>query len=270
MIQTINGDPARPLGLAAYPKQPTRCVGVAFDAGVNYFFFYGPSGTSVIDGVAGLVDRHRGDLLIGCGSGSRRPEGLERILRRFERAVGTDVIDVFFAEYLNTGDDLASVFGEDGVIATLACWRDAGRIRYVGATTHDVSVARSCVTDKRIDVLMLRYNMAHRRLASAVFPHARQASQTVVAFTATRWSTLLRGHPEWTLTPPTALECYRYCLADPAVDVVLTGATTIPQLRANLPALQTRALGARERRRWEAYGDLVYGTGTGKFETAWP
>jgi hypothetical protein len=117
---------------------------------------------------------------------------------------------------------------------------------------------------------MLRYNMAHRRLASAVFPHARQASQTVVAFTATRWSTLLRGHPEWTLTPPTALECYRYCLADPAVDVVLTGATTIPQLRANLPALQARALGARERRRWEAYGDLVYGTGTGKFETAWP
>ena len=51
MLTTINGSPAQPLGLAAYPGQSQRCVKTAFDAGVNFFFFYGPSHTSVIHGL---------------------------------------------------------------------------------------------------------------------------------------------------------------------------------------------------------------------------
>jgi hypothetical protein len=29
-------------------------------------------------------------------------------------------------------------------------------------------------------------------------------------------------------------------------------------------------LSSRERRRWETYGDLVHGTGQGRFDTDWP
>ncbi|MEE2637286.1 MAG: aldo/keto reductase [Acidobacteriota bacterium] len=270
MLRTIDGEPARPLGLAAHPGQTSRCVYAAFDSGVNYFFFYGPSGRSVIDGLNGLVKEHRPEVLIGCGSGARRADGLERVRHRLSRAVGADVLDVFFAEYLNPADDRSTLFGNRGVIATLAEWRRRGLIRYVGATTHDTAIASACLADPRIDVVMLRYNMAHRRLGRTVFPEAQRARRSVIAFTATRWGTLLRGRPEWGAAPPTALDCYRYCLAEPAVELVLSAASTVAQLTANLPALKAKKIGTKERRNWERYGDLVYGSGKGRFDIQWP
>ena len=258
MIATSNGTSARPLGLAAYPGQSERCVKTAFDAGVNLFFFYGPSHTSVIHGLRRLTQRSRDDVIIACGSGSRRTSGLDRVRRQFARELGTSVIDLFFAEYLNPSDDLGVVFGEDGPIETLYRWRDDGAIRYVGATTHDASLAARCIEDGRIDVLMLRCNMAHRRLADAVFPSATAADVSVVAFTATRWRTLLAGHPDWPGSPPSALDCYRYCLSRPTVKVVLSAPTTLEQLRENLPLLNARTLNTDERTRWEAYGDLIH------------
>ena len=270
MITTINGASARPLGLAAYPDQAERCVRTAFNDGVNFFFFYGSSHTSVIRGIRPLASGSRAEVIIACGSGSRRAAGLERTRREFVKQLGTPVIDLFIAEYLNPSDDLSVIFGEGGAIDTLCRWRDQGAVRYLGASTHNAGLAAQCIEDGRIDVLMLRCNMAHRRLCAAVFPSARRAKIPVVAFTATRWGTLLEGHLHWSEAPPTALDCYRYCLAQPAVEVVLSAATTVEQLRESLPLLSTPRLADRERRRWENYGDLVYGTGVGTFETTWP
>ena len=270
MITAISGATARPLGLAGYPKQSPRSVAAAFDAGVNYYFFYGPSHISVIDGLRRLVKRQRDEVIIGCGGGSRQARGLERVRRRVARDLGTPIIDVFFMEYLNPSDDFAAVFGAGGPVEALCGWRDDGHIRFVGISTHDASVAKRCIEDGRVDVLMLRCNMAHRRLASAVFPEAQAAGVSVTAFTATRWGTLLRGHPDWPHAPPSALDCYRYCASQPAVEVVLSGARTLKELRENVGLLTLTGLDPEERARWEAYGDLVYGTDGGKFETAWP
>ena len=270
MITTTNGAAARPLGLAAYPGQSERCVEAAFSGGVNFFFFYGPSHTSVIHGLRPVIQHARDDVIIAGGSGSRRAGGLERVRRTFERELGATGLDLFFAEYLNPSDDLSVVFGKGGPIETLCRWRNDGVVRHVGASTHDASLAVRCIEDGRIEVLMLRCNMAHRRVCSAVFPRAQRAGVSVVAFTATRWGTLLEGHPDWSEVPPTALDCYRYCLSQSAVEVVLSAATTVAQLRVNLPLLTAPPLEDDDRRRWETYGDLVHGTGTGTFETAWP
>ena len=269
-LTTISGRSVSTLGLAGYPGQSERCVKAAFDGGINYYFFYGPGHASIIRGLRRLVTRSRDHVVVATGSGSRRPDGLERVRRRYAAELGTPVIDVFFAEYLNPSDDLSVVFGDRGPIATIERWRDTGLVRYLGVTTHDADLAHRCIDDARVDVLMLRCNMAHRRLATTVFPEARRAGLPLVAFTATRWRTLLKGHPDWDDTPPSALDCYRYCLAQPGVSVVLTAATTTPELRENLPLLRAPTLRSRERRRWEAYGDLVYDIGKGTFDTAWP
>jgi hypothetical protein len=39
-IETLNGRPASILGLAGSQGMDTSCVAIAFEAGVNYFFFY--------------------------------------------------------------------------------------------------------------------------------------------------------------------------------------------------------------------------------------
>src|SRR5260370_9320011 len=63
-----------------------------------------------------------------------------------------------------------------------------------------------------------------------VFPVAAKARTPIVAFTATRWGTLLEPYATWPGPPPTAPDCYRYCLAQPSVRVVLTAPRSLTEL----------------------------------------
>ena len=270
MITTRAGTPVRPLGLAAYPGQPPASVRAAFDAGINLFFFYGPSHLKAFADLPLLLGEVGSQVVVATGSGSRSATGLERSRRSLTKRLGVDVVDLFFAEYINPSDDDDRIFGPAGVLDTLRRWRDDGRIRYVGASTHDGEVGRALVADGRVDVLMLRYNMAHRRVGNVVFPSAVRLGVSVVAFAATRRGTLLAGHPEWTGPVPCAAECYRYCLREPAVRVVLTAPTSTGEPRDNLVALDEANVSTESVARWNAYGDLVHGRGKGCFDTQWP
>jgi aryl-alcohol dehydrogenase-like predicted oxidoreductase len=119
---------------------------------------------------------------------------------------------------------------------------------------------------------MHRFNMAHRKAADEVFPAAVAAQTPVVAFTATRWATLLEPRPAWSGPLPTAADCYRYCLAQPAVQLVLTAPRSLDELNANLSVLQSPAMDNREREQWERFGDVVYARKreADPFESRWP
>jgi aryl-alcohol dehydrogenase-like predicted oxidoreductase len=122
----------------------------------------------------------------------------------------------------------------------------------------------------RVDVLMHRFNMAHRKAAREVFPAAAKARTPIVAFTATRWGTLLKPYADWPGRPPTASDCYRYCLVEPPVHLVLTAPRSLAELKQNLDVLESPPMSKQERSHWQRFGDLVYGAGKGAFETSWP
>jgi aryl-alcohol dehydrogenase-like predicted oxidoreductase len=269
-LTTLDGTSASRLGLAAGPRQDSQCVPRAFAGGINYFFFYGPSNTPFIAELAGLVRRQRQQIIVATGSGSRRPEGLRTVRRKLSNLLEIETIDVFFIEYVHPGDKPSLMFGKNGVLDELRQWKENGWIRFVGATTHDRALARRLAADPRVDVLMHRFNMAHRKAAREVFPAATQARTPVVAFTATRWGTLLEPRADWPGPPPTAPDCYRYCLVQPAVQLVLTAPRSLAELEQNLDVLRTPRLRKHEIAKWERFGDLVYGARKGTFETSWP
>jgi len=269
-LTTLDGTPASCLGLAAGPKQDPRCVRRAFAGGINYFFFYGPGNTSFIEELAALVPRKREQIIVATGSGSRRVAGLRAGRRKLTALLGIGVIDVFFIEYVHPGDDSDVMFGKNGVLDELRLWKERGWVRFVGATAHDRSLARRLAADPRVDVLMHRFNMAHRKAAREVFPVAVKARTPIVAFTATRWGTLLKPYAAWPGSPPTASDCYRYCLAQPSVKVVLTVPRSLAELERNLDVLESPRMSKQECSQWQRFGDLVYGAGKGAFETSWP
>jgi aryl-alcohol dehydrogenase-like predicted oxidoreductase len=183
------------------------------------------------------------------------------------------MIDIFFAEYVNSGDREQAIFGPGGVLDELQQWKKDGSIRYVGASAHDRALARRLAADDRVDVLMHRFNMAHRKAATDVFPAAIENHTPVVAFTATRWSTLLTPPGDWPSAAPTAADCYRFCLAQPAVEIVLTAPKSVDELTANLEVVTSTAMDGKSRQRWEKYGDFVYNHGRGgnhDYESRWP
>ncbi|HDT12909.1 MAG TPA: aldo/keto reductase, partial [Candidatus Aminicenantes bacterium] len=61
--------------------------------------------------------------------------------------------------------------------------------------------------------------------------------------------------------PPTAADCYRFVLSHPAVDVCMSGARTVEQMRENLAALEGGPMTGEELERMRRIGDHVHGGG---------
>ena len=269
-LTTGAGVPISLLGLGAREDRFAEGVAVAAARGVNFFFIYHLSSGKWAAALRELAARDRARIAIATGSGSRTPEGLRRELAAYLQALGTDHLDVFFAEYVHPDEDPDCIHGDDGTLAELARWKDEGTICYVGATAHDRAVSRRLAEDPRVDVLMQRYNMAHRKASEEVFPACRRNDVAVIVFTATRWGSLLAGHPQWPGEAPGALDCYQFCAAHPAIDAVLAAPANAAELEEavalpNEPPMPKAAI-----ERWQRYGDLVYGDGTDGFEIDWP
>ena len=60
--------------------------------------------------------------------------------------------------------------------------RNRGYARSVGVSTHDRKLAATISADPRLDVLMLRYNVAHRGAEDDVFPHLKSSRPGIVVF----------------------------------------------------------------------------------------
>jgi aryl-alcohol dehydrogenase-like predicted oxidoreductase len=268
-VTTITGEFASRLGLAAHPEQDPRCVARAAEGWINYFFFYGPEPGEFGKSLVPLLQKRREELIVASGSGSRKRPTLLTNRRKILSGLGIETLDIFFAEYINPSDDLDAIFAAGGVLDELSRWKSEGAIRYVGATAHDRSLSRQLAADPRVDVLMQRFNMAHRKAATEVFPDAIRSETPIIAFTATRWRTLFEAPSGWNEPCPSAVDCNGYCLAQPAVQVVLTSPQTAEQLDENLAVLNSPPLTDRERTHWERFGDRVYGRGAGAFDTKW-
>jgi aryl-alcohol dehydrogenase-like predicted oxidoreductase len=265
-IETLNGRPASILGLAGSQGMDTSCAAIAFEAGVNYFFFYDLSHENLLNGLKPIVATHREQVLMATGSEERERCRLRQYLEQVRQYLDVDVVDVFFAEYVTTNEDIAQIWA---VLDELWAWKERGLIRYVGVTTHNRAIPLDLIKSDRIEVLMHRYNMAHRKAEEQVFPTAQQVGIPVVGFTCTRWGQLLQGHPDWLFEIPTAADCYRYALHQKAVHLALTAPQTPAQLEENLSVLHAPELTPEAVAQWQYYGALVYGDGQDAFETRW-
>ena len=272
-ITTQHGTPANRLGLAAQPHQGPSCVGMAVEAGINYFFFYGPSQKDFAAALTPLIRERAHEIIVASGSGARTQRGLQAARRNILSLLGTELIDVFFAEYIHPGVDPELVFGSGGVLDELQRWKANGWIRYAGASAHDRRLALALAQDSRVDVLMHRYNMAHRKAEVEVFPAAIESGTPIVAFTATRWRTLLKSHAAWSGDPPTAVDCYRFCLAEQAVQLVLSAPNSVAELNDNLAVLTLPPMDKETCHQWARFGDILYSQGRSErdeFESRWP
>jgi aryl-alcohol dehydrogenase-like predicted oxidoreductase len=269
-ITILNGSAASCLGLAARPDQDPRCVAHAFEHGINFFFTFGPGNKPFIQALRRLLRTKRDQIIVATGSGGRKMSTLITGRRMLCKLLGVDVLDVFLAEYIMPWESHRPIFGRGGVLDHMQQCKAEGAVRFVGASVHDRPLARKLAEDRRIDLLMHRFNIAHRKAIREVFPTARRRKTPVLAFTATRWGTLLRQSPNSKLNPPTAADCYRYCLAHRPVALVLTAPRTVQELNQNLTVLDAPPMARRERLRWERFGDAVYGKAADPYETRWP
>lgn len=209
-LKILSGNKSSRLGFASQYLKDVDCVQAAFTAGINYFFSYNLLSDQLLGGLKPLLTTHRDAILVATRSESREPNTLQHYLAQVRRSLGRNIIDAFFSEYLSPQDSAKEV---ETILTVLQRWKTEGWIRYVGASTHNGEIALELIEHGGWDVLMLCYNMAHRKAESQVLPATQSAGLPVIAFTCTRWSSLLKGHPQWHEPTPTAADCYRYALS---------------------------------------------------------
>jgi aryl-alcohol dehydrogenase-like predicted oxidoreductase len=111
-----------------------------------------------------------------------------------------------------------------------------------------------------LDVLMLRYNAAHRGAEHDVFPYLKNHNPGVINYTATRWTELTRRPRNWpnNAKVPDAGMAYRFVLTNPHVHVCLTAPRNERELRENIAAVEKGPLDEEEMSFMKKFGDAVY------------
>ncbi len=92
-----------------------------------------------------------------------RTREIDKILPAFElqlEELGTDYVDVGMMHYVDSEEDFHKVF-DGGIIDIARRLKEEGRIRHIGMSSHNPTVARMAVETGLIEVLMFSINSAY-------------------------------------------------------------------------------------------------------------
>lgn len=244
------------LGLSASYRPGKDTVLRAAGWGVNTFFFYGFD-SHMTGALRELLKRGRERYVVVTGAYNFIwwRQDFRRTLEKRLRQLGTDYLDAFLFLGVMKPEQFPA-----GLCEKLQSLREDGRVKAVGISVHDRKFAGRLAAEGALDVLMVRYNAAHRGAERDVFPYVDEPGTGVISYTATRWRALLRRPKGWPRDGrvPDAGLCYRFALSHPAVDVCLTAPSDVRQLEANLKALEKGPLDEDEMRFLREFGDAVY------------
>ena len=227
------------LGLAARGNTHLQPEDVAYavERGVNYLNSCGYD-----DGIAralrgGLIDRRK--VVVAAQLGGRTARSMRKSLDRYVGLIGGDSVDVVTLYYVEEESEWKEIVQPGGALEALEEARGKGQIRLIGLTSHQRKLAARWAESGKLDLLMIRYNAAHRGAEEDVFPVTERLRIPIVAYTAQRWGALKKrtpGDPEG-FKPPHAREWYRWALAHPAASVVLMAPANRQELEENLQLL---------------------------------
>jgi predicted aldo/keto reductase-like oxidoreductase len=246
------------LGIASGYGAPAEAIEEAFERGANYFTWgtvlkgYRPEMRKALVNIVAKGQRDR--LVLAAFSYAHNNFLTERLLRRGLKSAGLGHADILILGYFSKRPPRRLV---DGALRL----KEKGLVRFLGLSSHNRRLVGELAADGEFDVIHFRYNAAHRGAEQDIFPYiGKERRPGMVAFTATRWGKLLdpKKMPPRE-NPPTAGDCYRFVFSQPAVDVCMSGAKTLEEMRGNLAALDAGPMSADELERMRRLGDHVYG-----------
>jgi aryl-alcohol dehydrogenase-like predicted oxidoreductase len=244
------------LGLASGYGADEACVRLAFEHGVNYIYWGTFRRSSFADGLRGLRSQ-RDRFVLVIQSYTR----VARLLSwSLERALGT--LKMEYADVLLLGMWNRQV--TPAILEDARRLRERGLVRHLAISTHKRVLAPELAKGGDVDVLHVRYNALHPGAERDIFPHMaeRAVRPGLVSFTATSWGQLLtQRHLPAGERVPTAGDCYRFVLTNPAVDVCLTGPKNVEHLRDALEAWERGPMSDEEISWMRRVGKAKYGSG---------
>jgi predicted aldo/keto reductase-like oxidoreductase len=260
LLQLHSSIPVCRLGLATRGETQLQADDVyyALQRGVNFLNWCGvPDGLR--DAVANLGSR-RQEVIVCVQFEARTEKDAQRELKHLLLELHTDYLDVLTFYYVEEQTEWQEIVGPGGALQFCRRAQRDGQVRFLGLTSHQRPLAALAAQSGLIDLLMIRYNAAHRGAEEEIFPITTLRGMPVVAYTCLRWGALLRTTPE---DPPgffvsPAPAWYRFVLQNPSVTVALMAPDNLAELEEDLAVLDiAEPLGAEEFERLAAHGQRV-------------
>ncbi len=246
------------LGIASSWAAPAEAFEEAFEKGCNYFNW----GT-VVKGRSSKM----GEAIKNIARGGKRDKLVLAIISYAHNAYLTE--SLFKRGFDDLGIEYADVLllgyfpkrPPQKVIDGAMRMKEKGLVRFIGISSHNRKLFPELQKEGLFDIFHIRYNAVHRGAETETFPYITGEDRAgIVSFTATRWKKLLKPKkmPPGELAP-SAIDCYRFVLSNPSVDVCLMGAKNMEQMRENLVTLDRGPMTEEELDRMRRIGDHLYG-----------
>jgi len=241
------------LGVSASYGMPAAAVEMAFERGMNYLYWGSLRRGAFADALRHLRPQRERMVLV-VQSYMRMGSLVEGSVERALKQIGYDYADVLLLGWWN-----GPVW--TNVLTAARRLKERGLVRHVAMSTHNRPLISQMATGSDIDLFHVRYNAVHSGAERDVFPRlAAENRPGLVAFTATCWKKLLdprRAPPGERV--PTAGDCYRFVLSQPAIDVCMTGHSNLEHTEHALAALEKGPMDAEELAWMRRVGDAIYG-----------
>jgi aryl-alcohol dehydrogenase-like predicted oxidoreductase len=260
------GIPVCRLGLASYGTTAITPDDVlhALGRGVNFLNWQGlaegPSDGDAFTRAVASLGAGRQSVVVCVQFGARRAAEAAEELRAALAVLKTDYIDVLTPYYVESAEEWEEINAAGGAMEYLRDEKRDGVVRRIGVTSHQRKLAARMAESGLLDVVMVRYNAAHRGAEREVFPVTGRLRMPVISFTALRWGALLKPTPDDPpgYSVPRASEWYRFVLQGPAVSVALHAPQTRGELEEGLRVLEAEGpLGEAEYAALAAHGERV-------------
>ncbi len=233
-------------------------VGHAVVSGVNFLNWCG-----VADGLSAYVadlGAQREQVAVCVQFEARIAREAKGEFEHILSQLRTDYIDVLTFYYVETREEWQQIIAPGGALEYCSAAQREGRIRMLGVTSHQRGLAAEMGASGLLDMLMIRYNAAHRGAESDVFPMTMERGLPVVVYTCLRWGALLRPTPDDPpgFVVPSAPMWYRFALQHPVVTVALMAPENRAELDEDLRVLQqAEPLSETEYAQLAAHGQRV-------------
>jgi aryl-alcohol dehydrogenase-like predicted oxidoreductase len=220
------------IALASSYGLPGRDVERAFERGVTSFFWGALRRRDFGAALRRIARRNRDAIEIAVQTYTGRARLVAPSVDLARLRLGVDSIDVLGLGFWKEPPPRAIV-----EIATELRLR--GVVKSIVVSSHDRATLAALVDDDAYDAVMVRYNAAHVGAEESVFPRALARRRPVIAYTATRWGTLVTN-------PPSGTDCYRFAISHPAVRTCLAAPKDAAELDGVLDALARGPMTAEE------------------------
>jgi aryl-alcohol dehydrogenase-like predicted oxidoreductase len=241
------------LGLSASYGMPTDAIEWAFERGANYLYWGTFRKESFAEALRNL--RPARDRMVLVVQSYVPIAAL--LTRSFERALARIGYDHADAILLGMWNRKVS----PSILDACRRLRDRQLVRHIVVSTHTRKLIPELAKEPDLGAFHVRYNAVHTGAETDVFPHLpNEGRPGIVSFTATSWKQLL-GHRRIPKTErvPTAGDCYRFILSNPAVDVCMTGLSSMQEAEQALAAAARGPLSDDEMAWMRRVGRAIYG-----------